>query len=315
MIKRNIEEVSYKDLYANFILRKKAVNLSPETLKYYANCNSYFLEFFDENNLANSITKNTFYEFVSYLRENRNIKDVTLNSYLRGIRSILYFGMEEGYISKFKVALVKAEKPIKETYSDIEIEKLLEKPNTNTCMFREYRDWVIINYLLATGNRLSSMTNVLICDIDFSNNLITIRKTKNGKQQIIPLSLRLAEVLREYLTYRNGDLTDYLFCNAHGEKLTKSAAEHSIAEYNRKKGVTKTSIHLFRHTFAKKWILNGGDIFRLQKILGHSSLDIVKEYVNMFSADLQNDFGQFNPLDQISQGQNQYSKKISMRKK
>ena len=55
---------------------------------------------------------------------------------------------------------------------------------------------------------------------------------------------------------------------------------------------------LFRS--AKKWILNGGDIFRLQKLLGHSSLDIVKEYVDMFSCDLMKDYNNFNPLESMS---------------
>jgi integrase/recombinase XerD len=48
------------------------------------------------------------------------------------------------------------------------------------------------------------------------------------------------------------------------------------------------------------FILNGGDVFRLQKILGHKSLDIVKEYVSMFSNDLQQDFDLFNPLEQMA---------------
>ena len=65
------------------------------------------------------------------------------------------------------------------------------------------------------------------------------------------------------------------------------------------RGVSKTSAHLYRHTFAKRWILNGGDIFRLQKLLGHSNLDIVKEYVNMFGRDLTKDYTSFNPLDTL----------------
>jgi len=56
---------------------------------------------------------------------------------------------------------------------------------------------------------------------------------------------------------------------------------------------------LYRHTFAKQWILNGGYIFRLQKILGHSDLTVVKEYVHMFSNDLAIDFDKFNPLDNL----------------
>jgi integrase/recombinase XerD len=63
----------------------------------------------------------------------------------------------------------------------------------------------------------------------------------------------------------------------------------AIGKYNQKRGVNKTSVHLFRHTFAKNWITNGGDIFRLQKILGHSSIEMVKEYVEMFSDDLKRD--------------------------
>ena len=54
-----------------------------------------------------------------------------------------------------------------------------------------------------------------------------------------------------------------------------------------------------RHTFAKKWILNGGDIMRLQTILGHSSIEMVKEYVNMFGGDLKKDFDKFNPLESM----------------
>ena len=67
--------------------------------------------------------------------------------------------------------------------------------------------------------------------------------------------------------------------------------------YHKKRGVEKTSAHAYRHTFAKLWILNGGDIFRLQKILGHSSIEMVRNYVEMFSEDLKKDFAVYNPLD------------------
>ena len=85
-----------------------------------------------------------------------------------------------------------------------------------------------------------------------------------------------------------------------GDKLTKYSLQNTLRRYNTKRGVNKTSAHLFRHTFAKMWILNGGDIFRLQKLLGHSSLDIVKEYIAMFDEDLQRDYEIFNPLDNFT---------------
>lgn len=139
-----------------------------------------------------------------------------------------------------------------------------------------------------------------IKDIDFEDGFIKLVTTKNKRQQLIPMSRALSKVLLEYLEYRKGEPDDYLFCSAYGVQLTLNALESAISKYNQKRGVMKTSIHLFRHTFAKTWILSGGDIFRLQKILGHSSMDIVREYVNLFSSDLQKDFDRFNPLDQIA---------------
>lgn len=61
----------------------------------------------------------------------------------------------------------------------------------------------------------------------------------------------------------------------------------------------KTSIHLFRHTYAKKYLQAGGNVFQLQRLLGHSSLEIVKEYVSLFSEDLKLNYDRFNPLEQM----------------
>jgi len=205
--------------------------------------------------------------------------------------------MEEGYMDRFTIKLLKAEKKIKETYTDDELSKILQKPNIKTCSFTEYRNWVMSNYFLATGNRLRTALNLQIGHIDFENNLIFMGKTKNGRQQLIPLSMSLSEILQEYLVYRKGTKDDYVFCDTHGKQLTRDGAITIIHKYHLSRGVSKTSIHVYRHTFAKKWILNGGDIFRLQKILGHSNVEMVKNYVEMFNNDLQVDFEVFNPLD------------------
>jgi len=210
--------------------------------------------------------------------------------------------MDEGYMERFPIRLLKKESKIKETYTDDELNLLLKKPDLKTCTFAEFRSWVMANYFLGTGNRLKTALNLKVGHIDFENNLIFMGKTKNGRQQLIPMSKKLSEVLREYSIYRKGDADDYLFCSSYGGQLTRDGLSTILRRYNLSRGVTKTSIHAYRHTFAKKWILNGGDIFRLQKILGHSSIDMVKNYVEMFSDDLQKDFDIFNPLDNLSQG-------------
>lgn len=73
--------------------------------------------------------------------------------------------------------------------------------------------------------------------------------------------------------------------------------ETAIASYNRQRGIAKTSIHLFRYTFAQNWIVNGGGREQLQKILGHSSSRMTDHYIQISGIDLKKDFATYNPLE------------------
>jgi integrase/recombinase XerD len=291
-------EATVGEAIEHFYKKCAARNLSAKTVESYKKRLKTFKEFIEDETLPiSSVDKNIVDDYILYLRETGNRNDVSNNSFLHDLRVFLYFCMDEGYIPTFKIKLPKIDKPIKEIYLDNELVKLLRKPNVKTCDFTEYKMWVLSNFLLATGNRISSVIEIKIGDLDFQNALIQVNKAKNRKAQIIPMSTVLSEILYEYLTYRKGETSDFLFCNAYGEKAHQRTYQGMLSRYNTRRGVTKTSAHLYRHTFAKKWILNGGDIFRLQKILGHSDLAMVREYVNMFSNDVAIDFERFNPLD------------------
>ena len=80
-------------------------------------------------------------------------------------------------------------------------------------------------------------------------------------------------------------------------------------EYNKKRGVERTGIHRFRHTFAKQFILMGGNVVTLQKILGHSSLEITQNYLNLLATDISKDIEEFNILRKFK------SESIKMKKK
>ncbi len=278
----------------------KVNNLSVNTINTYKIAYKIFTDFISGDTLVSAISHDTVDDFIMYLRENQNINNISVNSYLRNMRVILYYFMECNWMESFRIKMTRVEKKIKETYTDDELQRLLVKPDINSCSFATYKVWVFENYLLGTGNRLSSALNVQIKDIDFENGTILIKKSKNKRQQIIPLSNTLSNILKEYLEIRGDDPEEYLFCNNYGEQASCRTFQQLVRGYNIKRNVNKTSCHLFRHTFAKNWILAGGDIFRLQKILGHSDLTVTKEYVQMFGADLQLDFEKFNPLDRLS---------------
>jgi len=214
--------------------------------------------------------------------------------------------MDNGYLPRFKVHLTKAEKKMKETYSEAELKILLKKPDTSHCTFTTYKTWVFENFMLGTGMRISTAINLHISDIHFEDGLIFLGKLKNRKQQYIPLSKSLADILKDYLLIRGGNPDDFLFCTSYGKQTTRSAMEQIVKTYNHERGIMRTSIHAFRHTFAREFILNGGDVFRLQKILCHSDISVTKEYVDLFGQDLAIGFDDFNPLDNFTRGKGNF---------
>lgn len=267
------KNLSVESAYELFIRKCRVKNLSEATITSYNNKVIPFVEFCNGGDIS-AVTVDTVDAFTDMLKKEHNVNDVSVVSYLRSVRAFLYYCMECNYMTSFKIHLPKCNKEIKEIYTDEQLEKLLKKPDTNTCSFTEYKTWVFENYLIATGNRLSTALNVQIRDLNFEDGIITLRKTKNRKQQIIPLSASLADVLQEYLVVRGGQPEDYLFCNNYGEQASNRTWQTLVYRYNVKRDVNVTSIHAFRHSFARLWILNHGDIMRLKTILGHSNIAV-----------------------------------------
>ena len=222
---------------------------------------------------------------------NLGVNEQTIAAYFRAYRAIAYFAMEEGWIPRRKISIKQPEPPIKNCYTDDEIKRLVRKPKTDD--FLENRNWVMVNYFLATGNRVSSVADLRIGDVDLDEGYITVNRQKNGKPARIPLVKKITRILRAYIDdYRtevNGipvGLNEPLFCNLYGEELSENGIKKAIANYNRSRNVEKTSVHLFRHTFAKKWIIDGGDLLQLEKMLGQSSLKMVQHYSNLYASDI-----------------------------
>lgn len=324
-----------------FISEQQARRNSPYTIKHYQQTFRIFYEFLaftycespedmDKifNNLPENSTENNplvYYgklfpiltleneelqkDFGEYLADVRGVKERTIETYFRDYRAFMYYAMENNIINPFSITVHAAATDIKEVYSATEIKKLLRKPNNDS--FEEYRNWVIINYLLGTGNRINTIINLKVKDINFEDGFININTQKNGKSMRIGLVPKLSRILNEYIyrcrTDDTGEiLTDeYLFCNRFGEQFTRQGISHAIANYNQSRGVNKTSIHLFRHTYAKLWITSGGDLLSLQKNLGHSTLVMVQHYSNLYSTDVKKQMDKHSALSQqkISSGE------------
>lgn len=225
-----------------------------------------------------------------YILDVVEASEQTMLSLFRAYRALAYFAMDKGWIENRRITIRDIEPPIKQTFTKDELERLLKKPDIDDLI--PYRNWVIINYLLATGNRIGSVAALKVKDIDLEEGYASVNVVKNRQPIRINLIRKIVTILDEYIyAYRcdnTGEplLNEALFTNAFGQPTTSIALSKSIASYHLERKVTKTSCHLYRHTYAKDWILSGGDIMTLQKTLGHKSLKMVQRYANLYATDL-----------------------------
>jgi site-specific recombinase XerD len=153
--------------------------------------------------------------------------------------------------------------------------------------------------LLDTGLRLSELASLRVGDIRPDGTLHVMGK--GAKERIVPIGATARRALVRYLATRQPvKAGDPLFCGRWGRALTARGIQLAIARLGRRAAVvTRCSPHTFRHTFARGYLVNGGDVFSLQQILGHTTLDMVRRYVTLSEADLVARHRTASPADRL----------------
>lgn len=280
-----------------FINHCRIKNLTPATIRNYEKECGYFISWFGQEKELATIDADTIDEFILYCRDSDN-SEAYIASRVRQNRAFLYWCMEREYLREFAIKIPKATETVKEPYTDAELTKLIRQPSPDAT-FAEWRNWCLVNFLIGTGCRISTALNIRISDVDFQNSRITLTKLKNRSIQLIPVSSALIKVLKKYLKLWEYSDTDYLFPTYEGTKFQTSSAQSAITLYNKSRGVSRYSAHLFRHTYAKNYIMAGGNAFQLQRLMGHSTLDMTNHYVRLYADDLAIGYDGLNPLDNL----------------
>lgn len=311
MIKMNLEDdKDVLEAFEEFIEEKKLDGLSEDTIIYY----EYYINIFTDYlvnqadiTMTSAITKRVFKKYLEWIGKTRDYSHTGRNTMLRAIRVFIYYlqNRPDIDIQKFKIKIRKAKNNKKnKIYSEEELDILLEKPDLKTTRFGEYRSWVVINFLLATGVRSKTLVNIKIKDLDMENMIVNLVNYKAHHEFSLKIFSRLYSILKEFLQFRDGEPDDYLFCSSYGKKFTTSGLRTSIQRYNKKRGVEKTGIHAFRHTFASLWIKNGGDPYILMDLLDHQSMETTKKYVHHFKDD--ESIKNKNPLEKLAKDEKEY---------
>ena len=297
-----------------FILENEFKGNSKRTIKQYKSTLGYFVDYIEENNIS-EITNNTIKEYQKNLLErnfignelnkgkaNQKISRTTVNSYMTPIRTFCNFLYDENYLDYNlfeKVNLVKKPKKIHEILTEEQIEKVLmsfknnELSIRNQCLFLLFVD---------SGLRLSETYSLNVSDVIFNSNMIKINNSKGFKDRLVPMSLTLKKSLYKYLTlYRIPDSMDddALLLTKDKSRMTDKAVTNVIRRMKYKLNFKKFNPHMLRHTFATRYIINGGDMFSLQLILGHEDIETVRKYVHLARYYMSSDYDKISTANKI----------------
>lgn len=164
------------------------------------------------------------------------------------------------------------------------------------------RDRAIVLLLLDTGLRLSEAAGLRIRDIDLIEGRATVMG-KGARQRIVPIGRRTRQALRRTLAPRGElGLDDPLFVTADGEALSPHGFQQVFRRLRGRVTLsTRCSPHVLRHTFARSFLRNGGDVFSLQRILGHSprSLQVTRRYLDLDDDDVRAVHREASPVDRL----------------
>ena len=297
---------SFKDALKLFLDDCDLRNLRPFTMRYYQNEIHAFLSHLEEQNINTSelkpynVTEEHIQEnVIRYMRSYKGAKIVSINTRLRALRSFFNFLYKKKHIPRNpmeNISLLKDRKHVIPTFSKEQLNTLFRQPDLTT--FTGVRDYTLMMVLLETGIRVNELVGLSLADIQWEDSLLRIRNAKTYRERLVPIQSEMKKQFRKYISIRGHVESDALFVSIEGTPLSRRGVQQRITTYGNKSKIkdVRCSCHTFRHTFAKLSVQQGANIFELQTILGHTSMEIVKTYVNLFGNDVRERHKDFSPI-------------------
>lgn len=237
----------------------------------------------------------------------RKLSSSYQHGHARAIRAFLNYSVQDGLldVSPFaKVRMPKLEKKILPALAKGEIRRVLQHCKTE-------RDKAIIYFLLDSGCRASEAIELNIGDVDLSTGVVNVQNGKGQKDRTTYIGAKTRKQLKRYLMERtDAGKTDPLFI---GEKvqnrITYSGLQQLMSRLRKASGVKNLTAHALRRTFAITCLRNHMNIYVLARLMGHTDLTILKQYLDMVKDDLQTAHEESGPVDNLEERESGRKKK------
>lgn len=229
----------------------------------------------------------------------------TINGYMRALRAFWSWLSKEGLITENpfdRLKVPKAPKKVIPAFTNEHLKRLFSSIDTRSAT--GFRDYAAMLTLLDTGLRCSELITLELTDVDLQNRLLRV-KGKGAKERLVPFGSKVQKALWKYTrVYRPEPAMpnrNKLFLTRAGYPLSKDRLEAIVERYGKKAGITEVRVspHTFRHTMAINFLRNGGDVFSLQQILGHSTLQVLRGYINLALSDISRVHQHSSPADNL----------------
>lgn len=314
--------IALERLAQHFEAHNRSEAKSPRTVEWYSRVLKYFGDYLRERNLSDRLGDLDILvvrEFILYLQTRRKWDDhpyipspdrglaaISVQTYVRGIRAFFSWLHREGYTEENVLAelrLPKAPRILVQVLSEEEVRTILSCLDPDTASGS--RDTAIVITMLDAGLRLSELTGTRMEDAHLERGYLKVMG-KGAKERIAPIGGLAQKTLQKYVFHFRPEPIrsdqDFLFLTLEGRAMSANSVKLIFARLAQKSGVRRLHAHLCRHTFATSYLTNGGDVFSLQQILGHSSLEMVRRYVSLASDQVRVQHRKFSPMDRMNLG-------------
>jgi site-specific recombinase XerD len=306
-----VSKIEHKSLtisnaYNLFVLRCQAERFQPSTLRFYGWTLQPFFAWCEAQQIT-LLGAVTSHHLRAYLvskqviaRNTDNQREASGNynhAIARALRAFFRYCMDDGLLAMSPMTGVKMPrrpKKILEAFSPDDIRRLLRVADSD-------RDKALVYFLLDTGLRASECVNLKIADIDQTANSVRIRHGKGDKERIAYLGSKTARYLARYLLQRGKVRpTQPLWPNSKtGKPLTYSGLAQLLRRLGRAAGVSNCTPHTFRRTFALNCLRNGMNIYLLARLMGHSDILVLRQYLAITDEDLQTAYERYGVVDNL----------------
>ncbi|MFJ7668392.1 tyrosine-type recombinase/integrase [Lysinibacillus sp. NPDC097195] len=321
-----VHRIGLSDAWNYFITAKIGEGIRRRTQEDYSNTWRYFTEWLFEADYkvryVNEITSTMCRDYIRYLTEEaprfknhkfmsgdygKGLSSATINMRIRALKVAFNFWKAENMVRISPMDNIRCQKDDVdkiESFTDEQIEALI-----NACDQRTYvgfRDYVFQICLLDTGMRMNELLSITPESIDVKTRCIHLGAefNKNRRYRVVPISQDTLKLLFELVDENKQHFPESkrIFLSCYGEEVRDTQMNKRLKYYGDVTGVGKeirSTAHTWRHTFARNFILNGGDPYTLMRILGHSSITMTRRYVQMTDGDIQVKHFEYSPLRKL----------------